>query len=135
LVGGRVTAPTDGALTHAWPFPSDAPWSLRRLSLAYDEWALSKTAGDKERAAEPSGTRPRERGCAAKTPAAADSLGGVPPRVRPAAGTTAASPAAERARPRRSARIAARAPAGRRRIGESATLANRDQGIPRGGWA
>jgi two-component system response regulator HydG len=52
LVGGRVTAPTDSAPNHAWPFPSDAPWSLRRLSLAYVEWALSKTAGDKKRAAE-----------------------------------------------------------------------------------
>jgi two-component system response regulator HydG len=51
-VGGRVTAPTDGAQTHAWPFPSDSPWSLRRLSLAYVEWAVSKTAGDKKRAAE-----------------------------------------------------------------------------------
>jgi two-component system response regulator HydG len=52
LVGGRVTAPTDGVRTHAWPFPSDAPWSLRRLSLAYVVWAVSKTAGDKKRAAE-----------------------------------------------------------------------------------
>ena len=54
LAGPRVlvTAPTDGAQTHAWPFPSDAPWSLRRLSLAYVEWAVSKTAGDKKRAAE-----------------------------------------------------------------------------------
>jgi two-component system response regulator HydG len=52
LVGGTVPAPRDVAANHAWPFPSDdVPWSLRRLNLAYVEWALSKTAGDKKRAA------------------------------------------------------------------------------------
>jgi two-component system response regulator HydG len=36
----------------AWPFPSQSPWTLRRLSRAYTEWVLEQTAGDKERAAE-----------------------------------------------------------------------------------
>ena len=36
----------------AWPFPSDAPWTLRKLSRAYADWVLAETGGDKERAAE-----------------------------------------------------------------------------------
>jgi len=35
-----------------WPFPSDAPWSLRRLNRSYTEWVLGHTGGNKERAAE-----------------------------------------------------------------------------------
>jgi two-component system response regulator HydG len=38
--------------TEAWPFPADAPWTLRRLSRAYTEWVLAETGGDKGRAAE-----------------------------------------------------------------------------------
>jgi two-component system response regulator HydG len=34
----------------AWPFPSDAPWTLRRLSRAYTDWVLVETGGNKERA-------------------------------------------------------------------------------------
>ena len=34
-----------------WPFPSHAPWTLRRLSRAYTEWVLAETGGNKERAA------------------------------------------------------------------------------------
>ncbi len=40
------------APTQAWPFPSHAPWTLRRLSRAYSDWVLAETAGNKERAAE-----------------------------------------------------------------------------------
>jgi DNA-binding NtrC family response regulator len=35
----------------SWPFPSDAPWSLRRLSRAYTDWAILHTGGNKEQAA------------------------------------------------------------------------------------
>jgi len=42
----RSTAPAQ-----AWPFPSDAPWTLRRLSRAYAEWTIGETGGNKERAA------------------------------------------------------------------------------------
>jgi two-component system response regulator HydG len=40
------------APTQAWPFPSHAPWTLRRLSRAYSDWVLVETGGNKERAAE-----------------------------------------------------------------------------------
>jgi two-component system, NtrC family, response regulator HydG len=40
------------APARAWPFPSDAPWTLRRLSRAYTEWVLTETGGNKDRAAE-----------------------------------------------------------------------------------
>jgi two-component system, NtrC family, response regulator HydG len=46
------SALTDGDPAHVWPFPIDAPWSLRRLSRAYTEWILAKTHGNKERAAQ-----------------------------------------------------------------------------------
>jgi DNA-binding NtrC family response regulator len=35
-----------------WPFPSTAPWTLRRLSRAYTDWLLAQTGGNKERCAE-----------------------------------------------------------------------------------
>ena len=41
----QTTAPPQ-----AWPFPSDAPWTLRRLSRAYTDWVLVETGGNKERA-------------------------------------------------------------------------------------
>jgi two-component system response regulator HydG len=51
----RESAPvprSDGqAQAQAWPFPSTEPWTLRRLSRAYDEWALAENGGNKERAA------------------------------------------------------------------------------------
>jgi two-component system, NtrC family, response regulator HydG len=34
-----------------WPFPSDAPWTLRRLNTVYTDWVLAETGGNKERAA------------------------------------------------------------------------------------
>ena len=34
-----------------WPFPSDSPWTLERLSRAYAEWVLAQNGGDKQRAA------------------------------------------------------------------------------------
>jgi two-component system response regulator HydG len=40
-----------GAPAQAWPFPSDAPWTLRRLSRTYTDWVLVQTGGNKERAA------------------------------------------------------------------------------------
>jgi two-component system, NtrC family, response regulator HydG len=49
LVGAPV--PQRGAPAPAWPFPTDAPWTLHRLSRAYAEWALAETGGNKERAA------------------------------------------------------------------------------------
>jgi DNA-binding NtrC family response regulator len=36
----------------AWPFPIHTPWTLRRLSQAYAEWVLTKTDGNKKRAAQ-----------------------------------------------------------------------------------
>jgi two-component system response regulator HydG len=42
--------PTDGPALQ-WPFPSHAPWTLRRLSRAYADWVLTATNGNKERAA------------------------------------------------------------------------------------
>ena len=41
-----------------WPFPSESPWTLQRLSRAYAEWVLAQTGGDKQRAAEILGRRP-----------------------------------------------------------------------------
>ena len=40
-----------GAERWSWPFPSHAPWSLRRLSRAYTDWAIGHTGGNKEQAA------------------------------------------------------------------------------------
>jgi two-component system response regulator HydG len=34
-----------------WPCPSNAPWTLRRLSRAYTDWVLAAADGNKERAA------------------------------------------------------------------------------------
>jgi len=45
-------APESSAPMQMWPFPSEAPWTLRRLSRAYAEWVIAKTGGNKERAAE-----------------------------------------------------------------------------------
>jgi two-component system response regulator HydG len=42
----------DAAVPVAWPFPTTAPWTLRRLSRAYTDWVLTETGGNKERAAE-----------------------------------------------------------------------------------
>ncbi|MGO9839357.1 MAG: sigma-54-dependent transcriptional regulator [Polyangiaceae bacterium] len=41
----------DTAAGRVWPVPSDAPWTLRRLSRAYTDWVLEEAGGDKERAA------------------------------------------------------------------------------------
>ncbi len=38
--------------TPIWPFPSDTPWTLQRLSRAYSDWVLTQTGGNKQRAAE-----------------------------------------------------------------------------------
>jgi two-component system response regulator HydG len=35
-----------------WPFPTDAPWPLHRLSREYAEWVLAQTGGDKQLAAQ-----------------------------------------------------------------------------------
>ncbi len=52
----RGIAPTrqqaSDASTQTWPFPNDAPWTLRRLSRAYAEWVIAEAGGNKERAAE-----------------------------------------------------------------------------------
>jgi len=54
LASVRSAAPTPGGGVSAqtWPFPSDAPWTLQRLSRTYAEWVLAETGGNKERAAE-----------------------------------------------------------------------------------
>jgi two-component system response regulator HydG len=52
LRSGSAPALEGGAQAPTWPFPSDAPWTLRRLSRAYTAWTLSQTGGNKERAAE-----------------------------------------------------------------------------------
>jgi two-component system response regulator HydG len=44
--------PTSGDHALGWPFPSAAPWTLRRLSRNYTDWVLAKTGGNKERCAE-----------------------------------------------------------------------------------
>jgi two-component system, NtrC family, response regulator HydG len=44
--------PEREAGTLGWPFPRQAPWTLRRLSRAYTDWVLAETGGNKERAAE-----------------------------------------------------------------------------------
>ncbi len=36
---------------HGWPFPTGAPWTLERLTLAYLDWVLTQTGGDKHGAA------------------------------------------------------------------------------------
>jgi two-component system response regulator HydG len=43
-------APTDVPAL-GWPFPSQSPWPLRRLSRAYIDWVLGQTCGNKQRAA------------------------------------------------------------------------------------
>ncbi|HSQ65951.1 MAG TPA: sigma-54 dependent transcriptional regulator [Polyangiaceae bacterium] len=48
----QTGAPSSQAPTETWPFPSDAPWTLRRLSRAYTDWVIAQTHGNKERAAE-----------------------------------------------------------------------------------
>ena len=46
-------APTqNGETSSGWPFPIESPWSLERLGLAYTDWVLERTGGDKRRAAE-----------------------------------------------------------------------------------
>ena len=46
------SAPDVAPRSEAWPFPAEAPWTLRRLSRAYIDWALAETGGNKLRAAE-----------------------------------------------------------------------------------
>jgi two-component system response regulator HydG len=51
--GGRLCqVPSTTTPAPAWPFPSDAPWSLQRLSRTYVDWVLAETGGNKKRAAE-----------------------------------------------------------------------------------
>jgi hypothetical protein len=38
--------------TCPWPFPSQAPWTIRQLNRVYMDWVLSETRGNKPRAAE-----------------------------------------------------------------------------------
>jgi two-component system, NtrC family, response regulator HydG len=53
MVDANQLAPVPtSAPTPAWPFPSHAPWTLRRLSRAYADWVLAAASGNKERAAE-----------------------------------------------------------------------------------
>jgi two-component system response regulator HydG len=47
----QLTSVPSESAGQIWPFPSHAPWTLRRLSRAYTEWVLSETGGNKERAA------------------------------------------------------------------------------------
>jgi two-component system response regulator HydG len=50
---GASTQQASGApAAQTWPFPSETPWTLRRLSRAYAEWTIAETGGNKERAAE-----------------------------------------------------------------------------------
>jgi two-component system response regulator HydG len=48
----QLSSVRSGAPTQSWPFPSHAPWTLRRLSRSYADWVLAETGGNKERAAE-----------------------------------------------------------------------------------
>jgi DNA-binding NtrC family response regulator len=51
LAQNAESTPQRGAPGQTWPFPSDAPWTLHKLSRAYAEWALAEARGDKESAA------------------------------------------------------------------------------------
>ena len=44
-----VSLPAEPA--SGWPFPSQSPWTLQRLSREYAEWALAQSGGNKHRAA------------------------------------------------------------------------------------
>jgi two-component system response regulator HydG len=46
------TPTPNGEPSSTWPFPIESPWSLERLGLAYADWVLERTGGDKRRAAE-----------------------------------------------------------------------------------
>jgi two-component system response regulator HydG len=48
----QISAVPSSTAGGSWPFPSNAPWTLRRLSRSYTEWVLAETGGNKERAAE-----------------------------------------------------------------------------------
>jgi two-component system response regulator HydG len=48
----HLSPPPIDAPVSGWPFASNAPWTLERLSRAYAEWVLERTGGDKQRAAE-----------------------------------------------------------------------------------
>jgi two-component system response regulator HydG len=48
----HLSATPNVALAPTWPFPSAAPWTLRRLNRAYTDWVLAETGHNKERAAE-----------------------------------------------------------------------------------
>jgi len=48
----QLLAVRGDASPQEWPFPTDAPWTLRRLSRAYADWVLAEAGGNKERAAE-----------------------------------------------------------------------------------
>jgi two-component system response regulator HydG len=52
LARDEPRAPGSSAPAHSWPFPSGAPWTLRRMNRAYTDWVLAEVAGNKERAAE-----------------------------------------------------------------------------------
>jgi two-component system response regulator HydG len=47
----QLSPAADVAPVSGWPFPSDAPWTLQRLSRTYADWVLERTGGDKQRAA------------------------------------------------------------------------------------
>jgi two-component system response regulator HydG len=48
----RLSSVGSSAPAQTWPFPSNAPWTLRRLSRTYSDWVLAETGGNKERAAQ-----------------------------------------------------------------------------------
>jgi two-component system response regulator HydG len=52
LARNEPLAPGSNAPAYPWPFPSDAPWTLRRMNRAYTDWVLAEVGGNKERAAE-----------------------------------------------------------------------------------
>jgi DNA-binding NtrC family response regulator len=43
---------SSAAPASGWPFPADAPWTLRQLSRSYTDWVLAENGGNKERAAQ-----------------------------------------------------------------------------------
>ena len=51
-IGTHRLSPARGTAPQSWPFPSQAPWSLRRLSRAYADWLMAETGQDKERTAQ-----------------------------------------------------------------------------------
>ncbi len=50
-LSGAPQGEADATASTAWPFASESPWTLHRLSRQYTAWVLAQTGGDKQKAA------------------------------------------------------------------------------------